>query len=75
MIDRIEIKDHELPNLVHQISQESGKTVFILAEKAGLGINTAYNWSRNLTTPRLPQFLWFLDAAGYRLVLEKKEAK
>lgn len=71
--DRTVLKDYEVPSLVARLSFESGKTLFAIAEEAGLGANTAYNWSRGMTVPRLPQFLWFLDAVGYRLVLEKKE--
>lgn len=67
------LKEDEIQKVVSKIGFESGKTLFALSQEAGLSVNVAYNWSKGIAVPRLPQFLWFLDVAGYRLVLEKKE--
>lgn len=69
----LEINSGNLTRCISRISQGSGYTEKELSEKAGLGVNTIYFWRTGRSTPTIHLFLCLLDAAGYRLLVEKRE--
>ena len=69
----LEINSGNLTRCISRISQGSGYTEKELSEKAGLSVNTIYFWRTGRSTPTIHLFLCLLDAAGYRLLVEKRE--
>lgn len=71
---RLELRSDNIPAVIERVIRRSGKkSVVDLAEAAGVTSNSLHSWKRGAVDPRLPQFLWVVNAAGYRLILEEVE--
>lgn len=70
---RIDLLETDVPAAVDAVLKKCGKTPYDLSEIAGVASGTIYNWRLGAFDPRLPQFMWFLDAAGARLIIEMDE--
>lgn len=73
MTMRIDLLETDVPAAVDAVLKKCGKTPYDLSEIAGVASGTIYNWKLGAFDPRLPQFMWFLDAAGARLIIEMDE--
>ena len=70
---RIDLLKTDVPEAVDAVLKKCGKTPYELADAAGVSTGSIYNWRYGTFDPRLPQFVWFLESAGARLIIEMDE--